>query len=311
MALKDVFKISVGTKYVVLVLMVFGLTLISVACGETELNSFWLDRDIVVDGKSDDWLDALYYFEDDGVSVGFFNDSEYLFICLLAEDYSIQRQVVMQGFTFWLDPTGGKKKTFGIKFPLGMMAMRGERMPPEGGGERPDRWHLEGMQGERPDPDLMREAFERTLDELEILGPGEDDRKRILVEKAEGLEIRVRNETGLLTYELQVPLQSLGEGSYAVGTTAGALIGIGLEVPKPDMDEMRDMMKGRGRGGMPPGGGQPGGQPPGGGRTGGMTGSRGGGRGGMGMRGGRGPQIPDGLKIWAKLQLAANPNELE
>jgi hypothetical protein len=187
-----------------------------------------------------------------------------------------------------------------------MMAMRGDRMPAEMGGERPERERMEGMQRERPDPEMMRKAFERTLDELEILGPGEDDRKRISVEEAEGLEISVRNETGLLTYELQIPLKSLGKSSYAVGATAGALVGIGLEVPKPDMDEMRDMMKGRG-GGMSPGGRQPGGRPPGGGRPGGM----GGGRGGMGMRSGRRSQIPDGLKIWAKLQLAASPDSVE
>jgi hypothetical protein len=303
MTLKRLFRTYVGAKQAVLLLMTFGLIFLSVACGDTELSSTWKDRDIVIDGKSNDWLDALYYFEDDDVSVGFFNDSEYLYICLLAEDYSIQRQVVMQGFTLWLDPTGGKEKTFGIKFPLGMMAMGGDRMPAEMGGERPDRERMEGMQRERPDPEMIRKAFEQTLDELEILGPGEDERMRILVEEAEGLEISVRNETGLLTYELRIPLQSLGENSYAIGTTAGALIGVGLEVPKPDMDEMKNMMKGRGGGGRLPGGGQPGGRPPGG-----MGGGMGGGRGGMGMRGGSRPNMPDGLKIWAKLQLASNPN---
>jgi hypothetical protein len=285
--------------------MAFGLIFLTVACGDTELDSLWLDRDIVVDGKSEDWLDALYYFEDDNVSVGFFNDDEYLFICLLAEDYSIQRQVVMQGFTLWLDPTGGKEKTFGIKFPLGMMAMRGEGMPTEKSGESPERGRMEGMQREKPDPEMIRGAFEKTLDELEILGPGDNDRRRIKVEEADGMEISVRNETGLFTYEIQIPLRSLGENSYAIGASAGALIGIGLEVPKPDMDEMRNMMKGRG-GGMSPGGGRPGGRPPGG-----MGGGKGGGRGGMGMRAGRRTQMPDGLKIWAKLQLAAGPDSVE
>ncbi len=295
MTLKRFFSICVGAKQAVLLLMIFGLIFLSVACGETELSSSWKDRDIVIDGKSNDWLDALYYFEDDNVSIGFFNDSDNLYICLLAEDYSIQRQVVMQGFTLWLDPTGGKEKTFGIKFPLGMRTMHGDKMPAEMGEERPDR---ERMQKERPDPEMIRRAFEETLDELEVLGPGKNERKRIYIEEAEGLEIRVRNETGLLTYELRIPLLSLEENSYAIGTTAGALISLGMEVPKPDMGEMQDMRKGRGGGGMPPGGGRPGG----------MGGGKGGGRGGMGMRGGSRPQMPDGLKIWAKLQLASNPN---
>ncbi|MFC2164656.1 hypothetical protein ACFLT2_06650 [Acidobacteriota bacterium] len=304
MTLNRCFRSYIEAKQVVLLLMTFGLIFLSAACGEAELSSFWKDRDIVIDGKSGDWLDALYYFEEDDVSVGFFNDSEYLYICLLAEDYSIQRQVVMQGFTLWLDATGGKEKTFGIKFPLGMVAMGRDRMPTEMSDERPDRERMEELQRERPDPEMIRKAFEQTLDELEILGPGKDERKRIKIEGAEGLEIRVRNETGLLTYELKVPLQSLGENSYAIGATPGALIGVGLEVPKPDMDEMRDMMNGRG-GGMTPGGGQPGGRPPGGGQPGGMGGGKGGGRGGKGRGGGSRPRMPDGLKIWAKLQLAS------
>jgi len=66
------------------------------------------------------------------------------------------------------------------------------------------------------------------------------------------------------------------------------------------MDEIRDKMKGRRRY-APPGGGKPGGMPPGGGRPGGMGG-------GMRMPGGRQFQMPGGLKIWARLQLASNPN---
>lgn len=291
----------VGVKQTVLLLLTFGMIFFSLGCGDTELSSLWRDRDIVIDGKTDDWLDALYFFEDENVSLGFFNDSDYLYICFLAEDYDIQRQVVMQGFTLWLDPSGGKEKTFGIKFPLGMMALRRGRMPAEMGEERQDRERLEEMQREKPDPEGIREAFDQSLDELEILGPGKDDRKRMSVEEVEGLKINVRNKSGLLTYELQIPLQTSGENSYAVGTSAGALIGVGLEIPKPDMDEMRDKMKGGRGGGMPPGGGKPGGMPPDGGRPGGMVG-------GMRMPGGRQFRMPDGLKIWAKLQLASKAN---
>jgi len=303
MTRKHHFWTSTGPGQAVLLLIAFGLIFLSTACGEVEVDSFWRDRTIIVDGKTDDWLDALYFFEEDNVSAGFFNDSDNLYICFLVEDYSLQNQLIMQGFTLWLDPTGGKEKTFGIKFPLGMMALRGDKLPGTMDREKSDRERMEDMQNARPDPKRIREAFDQTLDELEILGPGDNDRQRLSVEDTEGLKAQVRNKTGLLIYELQIPLQSTGGNSYAVGTTAGALIGVGLEIPKPDRDKMQDMRKAGRDGGMPPGGGQSGGRPPGGGRPGGMGGRRG----GMGMPGGRQFRMPDGLKIWARLQLAAGP----
>jgi len=290
-------------KTTALGLAALSLILWTAGCGEVELNSSWKDREIVVDGYSDDWLDTLYYFEEDNVSVGFFNDSDYLYVCLLAEDFMLQDQVVRQGFTLWFDAAGGKEKRFGIKFPLGVQAMMREKMPmrqgemPVEGDEMPMR--QEGERRERPDPEKMRKAFEETLKELEIVGPGKEEVRRIAVENVKGLTVKVRNETGLLVYELQIPLRSDDPDEFAIGTLAGAVIGVGMEVPKMDLNKMREAMGGRG-------GGRPGGMPPGGERPGGMTpGGRPGGMGGMGTRGM--PDIPDGLKIWAKLQLASPP----
>ena len=253
------------------------LVLCTVGCEEQKLNSSWLDREITVDAKSDDWLDTLYYFESEMVSLGFFNDESHLYVCMLAEHPILQAQVVGQGFTLWFDPAGGKEKAFGIKFPIGM---RGGR----------EQMAFMRTQENELDRDKMRQAFEKSLDDLEILGPG-GSRKRIPVEEAKGIEIKARNKTGLFVYELKVPLKSDNENPYAIGANAGTAIGVGLEIPEIDKDEMRAAMQGRmgGQGGMPPGGG--------GGRMGGMGG-------GMGRRGGQRPKMPKGLDVWASLQLA-------
>lgn len=261
------------------------LVLCTVGCEEQELKSNWLDRDIIIDAKSDDWLDTLYYFESEMVSLGFFNDESHLYVCMLAEHPMLQAQVVSQGFTLWFDPAGGKEKTFGIKFPIGM----------RGAQEQMD--FMRTQEGEL-DRDKMREAFEKSLADLEMLGPG-GVKKLIPVEEAKGIEIKVRNETGLFVYELKVPLKSDEEHPYAVGANAGTAIGIGLDVPEIDMDEMRREMQERmGGPGMPPSGGE--GMPPGG--MGGMGG-------GMGRRGGQSPKMPNGLDIWASLQLSSNQNQ--
>lgn len=255
------------------------LVLCTVGCEEQKLDSNWLDREIIIDAKSDDWLDTLYYFESEMVSLGFFNDESHLYVCMLAEHPILQAQVVGQGFTIWFDPDGGKEKTFGIKFPIGM---RGDK-------EQMD--FMPTQEGEL-DREKMREAFEKSLADLEILGPG-GAKHQIPVEEAKGIEIKVRNRTGLFVYELKLPLKSDAEHPYAVGANAGAAIGVGLEIPEVDMDEMRNAMRDKmdGQGGMPPGGG------------------RGGMGGGMGRRGGQRPKMPNGLDVWASLQLSLNENQ--
>ena len=256
------------------------LVLCTVGCDEQELNSNWLDREIVIDAKSDDWLDTLYFFESKNLSIGFFNDENHLYVCMLAEHPMLQAQAVGQGFTIWFDPEGGKEKAFGIKFPIGM----------RGGREQMD--FMRAQEGEL-DREKMRQTFEESLADLEILGPG-GAKQRIPVEEAHGIEVKVRNETGLLVYELKMPLQSGDEHSYAVGANAGDAIGIGLEIPEIDKDEMKRVMQDRmGGAGMPPGGGM-----------GGM-----GGGGGMGRRGGQRPKMPNGLDVWVSLNLALNQNK--
>jgi hypothetical protein len=267
-----------NTKRLYIAVAIGILVLSSVGCEEQKLNSSWLDREIIIDAKSDDWLDTLYYFESDMLSLGFFNDENFLYVCMLAEHPMLQAQVVTQGLTLWFDPYGGKEKAFGIKFPIGMRDAR-EQMDflrtQEGGLDR----------------EKMRQAFEESLADLEILGPG-GRTKRISVKEAHGIKIKVRNETGLFVYELKVPLKPDDESPYAIGADAGTAIGVGLEVPEIDKDEMKKAMQDRmGGAGMQP--------PPGG--MGGMGG-------GMGRPGGQRPKMPNGLDVWASLQLASNQN---
>jgi len=259
------------------------LVMCTVGCDEQELNSNWRDLEIIIDAKSDEWLNTLYYFESEMLSIGFFNDENHLYVCMLAEHPMLQAQVVSQGFTLWLDPAGGKEKAFGIKFPIGMQGVR-------------EQMDFIRMQESELNRDKMRQAFERSLADLEIFGPGRA-KQRIPVEEVKGIEIRVRNETGLFVYELKVPLKSDEEHPYAVGANAGSVVGIGLEIPKLDKGEKKNAMRDR-MGGME-------GRPPGGGGMGGMGGMGG----GMGRRGAQRPKMPNGLDVWVSLNLALNQNQ--
>lgn len=109
------------------------------------------------------------------------------------------------------------------------------------------------------------------------------------IEEAKGIEVKAVPSSGLLIYELKIPLVQTEQHPFAVGAQPGKTIGVGFETAKFDPSQMRQ----RRAGGTPGGRGMP---PMGGGRS----------RGGMGGMGefGRGPQMSESLKIWAKIKLA-------
>lgn len=272
---KDVkFKESFNFKYPAFLVVLFLSFLMQSGCSSLELESAWRDREIVVDGKGDDWLGAKYYFEDVNISLGLLNDDRFLYVCMDVENPMLRAQIMRQGLTLWLDPKGGKEKSFGIRFPLGR----------QGSGK------LTRESMDEQNREEMIERFEQSLTDLEILGPGKNEIKKMAVEEATGIEIKLEASTRWLVYELKIPLIPTEEHPYAIGTKAGDSIGIGLEAPEIDMSAMRDRLGG----GMGGGGRMPGE----------------GGRGGMGMRGG-GRQMPRELKVWAVVQLASPNNEAQ
>jgi hypothetical protein len=151
---------------------------------------------------------------------------------------------------------GGKDKKNGIRFPIGMEdvdpVMMREMMRNQDGGR-------------------LRDLPQSRLNEIEILGPGDDDRRREFISDLEGLEIKLEKSLDLLVYEIKVPLSQSDRYTFSVAANPGDFLGIGLETTKMNMESRQEQ---RGETGGPGGGG----------------------RGGM--------QVPEQLKIWAKVQLA-------
>ena len=251
------------------ILILFSFLLVGCGNSKLELNSNWRDREITVDGKSADWRGAMLFFEDDNVSVGLLNDENFFYICMIVEDQFMRTQVMRQGFTLWFDPDGGKEKTFGIKYPLGMQA--------SGTGMRRDEQSME----------RSRQVPGRPMVELEILGPGKDEVKKMPIAEAKGIDINIEFSSGMIVYELKVPLIQSEQHLYAIGVEAGSSVGIGFETSKMEkQDVRREISGGRGIGGP----------------TSGMRGEAG----GRGMPGSRRSQMRKPLKIWAVVQLASN-----
>ncbi len=247
-------------------------------CSRQTLSSSWLDREIAIDGRVQDWGDARAPMEREDLIWGVRNDADHLYLTLTPRTRSLQRQMMFLGFTIWFDPAGGKEKTLGVRCPLGMM---GFDPPPLSAA---DDW----------DTSIAKERFRGTLHEIELLKDGGAEARRLRRTDAEGLRVHVDLVGDVLVYELCVALHAPG-APLDLGLAPGALVGVGFETPALDRRALMEAMR---EGARPPAGSR--GRPPAGGAM------RGGDRGGSGPSGG-GPGVPERLDAWVALRLAAAP----
>jgi hypothetical protein len=246
-------------------------------------------RDIVIDGRSDDWAGQTYTIGEGEVSLGFMNDGESLYVCLLSGDKAVRSQIMRGGLTVWLDPNGGEKKTFGIRFPV----PAADRKPPEGRTQEPP------AEGGKENPNAAMIPGADTA-ELEIIASENGAPRRLALDDAGGIEVAIEPSSGFLVYELKIPLARSEGHPFSVGAAPGGVVGIGFETGK--IDRKKDP---RGEGDGRPGEGE---MPP---MRGGIEGGMNRGRGGLGpgMAPRMEPDLPKDLKLWAFVRLAAGKKD--
>jgi hypothetical protein len=98
-------------------LLVFSLIVFS-GCGNNEFKSSWIKTQIVVDGNQEDWMGKLNYFEEEHSAIGFANDKDYLFVCLVTSDTGKIMKAINSGLTIWFDPETDGGNEVGVQFPL-------------------------------------------------------------------------------------------------------------------------------------------------------------------------------------------------
>jgi hypothetical protein len=254
-----------------------------VTAQKSALVGHWRTREIVVDGDAGEWEGLRAALTDEKVSVGVVNDGEMLYFCLTASDLQTRGQILREGLIVWFDPTVGTKHTFGIKFPVGLQEV------------------TEGRSGTRPPRGTAKKTSEpiEVLNRLEVLGPGKDDRRSLVLDQVPGVHAIVGQPEGSLVYELSIPLVRTSAHPYAIGSKPGSMIGLGLATPEPEK-------------GIIPADGPARSGP---GERGGMggAGGMGGMRSGMGTSHagtGRGESTPlKPMKTWLRVQLASSASD--
>jgi hypothetical protein len=246
-------------------------------CAAESIASHWRTREIRVDGVNDEWQDTIAF---EAISIGAINDDQFLYVVVITSDQQRRRQLATSGLTVWLDGSGGKKQSFGIKLP-GAGTFVGA------GASRRGRVDGSSSDGGTPAADVQAPA----LTYFEVLGPGKDDRRRVERVADSGIEVAADAREGTLVIELKVPLAKTATHPYAIGTDPGRKIGLGLETAKVERPQFDARGGGSGIGGR-------------------RGGRGGGGLGRSGARGGgdeRGVQALKPLKVWTTIQLSNAP----
>ncbi len=289
-------KLPDSFRIFILLGMLTTVLLIATACSTLQLNSRWNDQDVVVNGRADDWQGGLTYIENDDFSLGLSNDDRYVYVCLSTESRMIRSMAQARGLTVWFDPGGGRNKVFGIRYPMGRLAL--EQILQEMSEE--ERQDLIGkiQQG---DQEARRKMGQLMMRDAVILGPQKNVQVQVPVAKLNEIEIRITMSAQTFVYELKVPLAVSEQSPYAIGAITGLPLGVGVEIQ--GVARFPGGAGGGGMGGeMGGGGGEDVGEEGGGGGGAGMGGGRGGGMRG-GMAGSR-PRGTSGLKFWAQVELA-------
>ena len=273
-------------KSIFIVISLIGFSLIS-GCGGDKIENQWLDQEIAIDGKYEDWEGINQnILEDLNIVVGMANDETNLYLMFRMNDERMARRIRMMGVIVWLNKDGKKRKDYGICY-TGSTDL-----------------HISDRPGLRPTDERSTQMEERMKKMRERLGENLPRAGRIMIiqgdEKTERDESAFEGpaagstyENGVFCYEFKLPIP--------ISTDLKKKMKLGLELGSISDEDRKAMMQ------------ELGGRP--GGGIGGRPGDRGGRPGGMGGRPGgmRGRERPSGgfgfekQEIWFNVLLAKKP----
>lgn len=209
---------------------------------DMEFHSHWRQQEITIDGDDSEWQDHLIYLDNHPVAVGIKNDDTDLYLLFSTTDRNTKQTLMRRGLTIWFNADGKKRKTFGIRYPIGLGTY--QQMRPYD----PDEWQM----NER---DRLEIHVADMLKEMEIIGPGDHSRNHTFIDNPYGISLALTDTAATLIYELKIPLQTYGGHPYQIGAKSGNTIRVGLETGS--MEGQMIVRSGSGQGGMA--GGQGGG----------------------------------------------------
>lgn len=187
-----------------------------------------LSSAVVADGKLDEWSMTWETDEEKTFSYNVCLDDQNFYVRVKSDEFYTKRKMAAFGFTVWFDPNGKKKRTYGLKFPVG-------------GSEADERMGQLNKEGESATTIGEKADFQKHADEvmisnleiLELIGITDEPITSTRSGITNGIKVFIgMDQEGAYIYEAVIPLRSfrLSRSNFkalSVGFETGK-----LEIPK-------------------------------------------------------------------------------
>jgi hypothetical protein len=193
---------------VAIVILVLSSAILTAAAG---VASTWRTEGVQVDGLANDGQTVALV--ERGVMAGAVNDDEFLYLVVSTREPA-SLVSLSTGLIVWIDPSGRRGQTFGVRVP-------GIESPTPGAAPAP------------PTPGSAPGLIStETFDHFDVLGPGKNQRRLVDLTSELGIALALSFSDAELTYEVKLPLAKTVARPYAVGGTPGRTIGLGIATPE-------------------------------------------------------------------------------
>ena len=192
---------------------------LSAGCSASkEVKSNYAPKDIILPGNISDWSKSLNYVSGEGISFGFMNDNDNLYVCMVVSDYNKIMKILSGGLTVALEPEMSDKKTC-IQYP-----------------QKPDfqEFHMEGDEDNTmgiDHKDRLNRLVE-SMKEYSILDNNENYLSTYRLDDKNGFKVKIEYSNYQLLYQLKIPLNKNVEGPYFLSTPANSKVNVGFATGK-------------------------------------------------------------------------------
>lgn len=195
---------------VAIVILVLSSAILTVAAAAGVV-SRWSDQAPTIDGLANDGQTLAPV--ERGVMAAAVNDGEFLYLTVSTEEPA-SLVSLSTGLIVWIDPSGRRGQTFGVRVP-------GIEAPTAGSAPAP------------PTPGTAAGLIStETFDHFDVLGPGKNQRRLVDLTPELGIALALSFSDAQLTYEVKMPLARTAARPHAVGATPGRTIGLGIATPE-------------------------------------------------------------------------------
>jgi hypothetical protein len=194
-----------------------------------------LSSAVVVDGKADEWNMNWETDEEKNFSYNVCADDQNLYVRVKTGEFFTKRKMGAFGFTLWFDPSGKKKRKYGLKFPAA-------------GAEADERIAKLNKEGENAGRSLgERTDFQKHADRemianleiLEIIGLTDEPLTSTRSGITNGIKVAIdMDETGAYIYEAVIPFKA-----YRLTRANLAQLAVGFETGKYALPKQKPTTK--------------------------------------------------------------------